>query len=92
MPETYLERLNRLTTSRLWINKPTIREIDLAVKKSEIETLRSAFPDCRAALEVEGLTVGEFEEFGPVRHFRSNSIAGRSWITDALTGVRAATP
>ena len=47
-----------------------------------VEVLTQAFPEMRQALDPEGLALADFEEFGPVLHFRDLFIAG--W-----NGVRA---
>jgi transaldolase len=40
------------------------------------ETLVETFDDARRAMAVDGLSLAEFEHFGPVLHFRDNFIAG----------------
>jgi transaldolase len=57
------------------------------VDPAVVKALTDAFPEMRQALDLEGLAVEDFEEFGPVLHFRDNFIAGwdgvRAMIRDA---------
>ncbi len=51
--------------------------------------LSDAFPDVRRALAADGLTLDEFEDFGPVQHFRATFLTGwravRSLVEEART-------
>lgn len=53
------------------------------------EKLIAAFEDYRTALDVDALDVDEFEDFGPVQHFRDNFIAGWITVREAVSGYRA---
>jgi len=58
-----------------------------AVDARVIKTLTEAFPEVRQAIDPDGLAVEDFEEFGPVQHFRDLFIDGwngvRAMIRDA---------
>ena len=47
------------------------------------------FEDFRRAMAVDGLTVSEFAEFGPVQHFRNNFIAGWKQLEATISEERA---
>jgi transaldolase len=64
-----------------------IREpIDPAV----IGRLEATFPDVRRALTLDGLSLEEYEDFGPVQHFRNSFVAGWSAVRAAIVETRAA--
>ena len=48
------------------------------------EELTAAFDDFRRAMEVDGLGVDGFEDFGPVQHFRDAFISGWNAVRDAI--------
>lgn len=50
--------------------------------------LIDSFEDFRRALDPEGLEPGEFEEFGPVQHFRDAFIAGWDAVREAIEEQR----
>ena len=50
--------------------------------------LVSSFEPMRQALVEDGLTVDEFEGFGPVQHFRDNFIAGWNTMLGAIGDAR----
>jgi hypothetical protein len=54
-----------------------------------VETLRAAFPEMRQALDPEGLALEDFEEFGPVLHFRDAFIAGWNGVRAMIAQERA---
>ena len=64
--------------------------IDPAVARRLVDT----FLEVRQALDPVGLSLDDFEGFGPVQHFRDNFIAGwdtvREMIATARTGMSAA--
>ena len=51
--------------------------------------LEATFDDFRRAMRLGGLTVEEFEAFGPVQHFRNNFIAGWTKVHEAIATERA---
>jgi transaldolase len=51
--------------------------------------LAAAFDDFRRALDVDALSVNEFEGFGPVQHFRNNFIAGWRAVLAEIRAERA---
>jgi transaldolase len=46
--------------------------------------LTETFDDFRRALDVDGLDLDEFEDFGPVQHFRDSFIAGWTAVREAI--------
>lgn len=69
---------------------PPARAIDQPVDPELIGRLETSFEDVRRALSIDGLTVDEFEAFGPVRYFRSAFVAGWSALRSAIVEERAA--
>lgn len=55
-------------------------------------TLAERFDDFRRALDVDALTVAEFEGFGPVQHFRNSFIAGWQAVLGEVRAERAGVP
>lgn len=55
-----------------------------------IARLEATFDDVSRALALDGLTVEEFEGFGPVQHFRNVFIAGWRQVGEAIAAERAA--
>ena len=64
--------------------------IDRPIDGAAIRRLSKAFGDVRRAFALDGLALDEFEDFGPVRHFRSNFIAGWHQVLDAIRTEREA--
>jgi len=64
---------------------PTASYADLIDPRIE-ETLKRAFPDVRAALAPSGLSLSEFEDFGPVQFFRSSFVRGWQQVREAVAG------
>lgn len=64
------------------IHKPT----DPAI----LAQLTAAFPDFRRAMDPVGLEPAEFEEFGPVQHFRDNFMTGWKAVRAAIAEERLA--
>jgi transaldolase len=60
------------------------------IDPAAIERLSATFDDVRRALAPDGLTVEEFEEFGPVQHFRNVFIAGWHQVGHAIAAEREA--
>lgn len=60
------------------------------IDPAALERLAAAFDDVRRAMSLDGLTVDEFEGFGPVRHFRDNFIAGWHQVLEAIARERQA--
>jgi transaldolase len=60
------------------------------IDPAAIERLTASFDDVRRALLLDGLTVEEFEDFGPVQHFRNVFIAGWRQVVEAIIAERAA--
>ena len=58
--------------------------VDPAIRRSLVE----AFPDMRRALDPNGLSPEEFEDFGPVQTFRDVFIAGWTVVRQAVAEMR----
>jgi hypothetical protein len=69
---------------------PFGRGIDEPIDPAVVERLTEAFDDVRRAFLLDGLGVDEFEEFGPVLHFRDNFFAGWHGILEAIAREREA--
>jgi transaldolase len=69
---------------------PFARAIDQPVNGELIGRLESSFEDFRRAMSTDGLTIDEFEAFGPVQHFRNVFVAGWSALRSAIAQERAA--
>ncbi len=68
---------------------PARVSVDDPVDPGLIDTLTTAFPEMRQALELEGLVVEDFEAFGPVLHFRDAFIDGWNGVRGMIADVRA---
>lgn len=66
------------------------RGIDDPIDPAVVARLERTFPEVRRALALDGLTVDEFESFGPVQHFRNNFIAGWTAVRAAIAEERTA--
>ncbi len=64
--------------------------IDEPIDPAAIARLSETFDDVRRAFELDGLRLEEFEEFGPVQHFRDNFIAGWHGVLEAIAREREA--
>jgi len=69
---------------------PFAKGIDEPIDPAVLERLTATFDDFRRAMVLDGLTAEEFEEFGPVQHFRNNFIAGWRQVHAAIAAERAA--
>lgn len=69
---------------------PLIRGIDEPIDPGVINRLRVVFPDVRNALAPDGLVLEDFENFGPVQHFRNNFVAGWGSVRAAIADQRMA--
>lgn len=82
--------INWSTAAELLAADPPVDEtIDEPVDPDVVRTLVDAFTDVRRALDPEGLTLEEFEGFGPVQHFRDNFIAGWHGVLGMIREARA---
>jgi transaldolase len=57
-----------------------------------VARLTGTFDDVRRALDVGALSLEEFEEFGPVQHFRDAFIEGWNAVREAIAAEQAAAP
>jgi transaldolase len=69
---------------------PLSRGIEQPIDPDVVAHLEAVFPDVRRALVLDGLAVAEFEDFGPVQHFRDNFISGWNSVRAAIKEERMA--
>lgn len=82
--------INWSTAAELIAADPPVSvSVEEPVDPAVVARLEETFPDVRRALDPNGLSLDEYEDFGPVQHFRDNFIAGwdavRRMIGDART-------
>ncbi len=68
---------------------PAVATIEEPVDPAVEKLLTDHFPELRQALDPEGLSLEEYEGFGPVQHFRDNFIAGWHAVIGMIREVRA---
>ena len=68
---------------------PAVATVDEPVDPGIEKRLRESFPEVRHALDPKGLSLEEFEDFGPVQHFRDNFIAGWNAVRGMIAAARA---
>jgi transaldolase len=78
---TFAEVLDEDPEQRETVDDPAPAEVEAR--------LSAAFDDFRRALDPDALALDEFEEFGPVLHFRDNFIAGWTAVREAVEAVPA---
>jgi transaldolase len=66
------------------------RGIDEPIDPAALSRLEASFGDVRNAMKLDGLTLEEFEMFGPVQHFRNNFMAGWHAVQQAVADERKA--
>ncbi|HYA44194.1 MAG TPA: transaldolase family protein [Acidimicrobiales bacterium] len=77
--------INYSTIDEILVLDPAIEDtINQPVPSAVITELRGRFADFRRGWELEGLIPDEFEEFGPVQHFRDSFVAGWTSLLDAV--------
>jgi transaldolase len=59
------------------------------VDPAVVKVVTDAFPEMRQALDPEALALEDFEEFGPVLHFRDMFIAGWNGVREMIRDARA---
>ncbi|MHB8891936.1 MAG: transaldolase family protein [Candidatus Limnocylindrales bacterium] len=69
--------------------EPFALGIDEPLDPAALARLDATFDDFRRAMVLDGLTLEEFEGFGPVQHFRNNFIAGWTKVHEAIAAERA---
>ena len=67
---------------------PFDRGFDIPIDPAVLDRLGAAFDDVRRAFRLDGLTLEEFEGFGPVQHFRNLFIAGWRAVREAIAEER----
>jgi transaldolase len=70
--------------------EPFTRGIDEPIDPAVLARLEATFEDVRRAMKLNGLTLEEFEMFGPVQHFRNNFLAGWYAVLQAVADERKA--
>jgi len=70
--------------------EPFAPDYDVPLDEAAVERLKRTFPDVERALRLDGLSLAEFEDFGPVQHFRNNFIAGWTAVKAAIAEERVA--
>ncbi len=73
---TYVEVLEADPERRETVGDPAPTDVE--------EQLLDTFEDFRRAMDIEALSAAEFEEFGPVQHFRDAFIAGWTAVREAI--------
>ena len=69
--------------------EPFAPGLDQPLDPAALERLAVTFDDFRRAMELDGVTLDEFEGFGPVQHFRNNFLAGWTRVREAIAAERA---
>jgi hypothetical protein len=69
--------------------EPFAPGIDEPLDSAALPRLEATFEDFRRAMRLDGLTLEEFEGFGPVQHFRNAFIAGWTKVHEAIAAERA---
>jgi len=67
---------------------PAVATIEDPVDPAIEQLLLEAFPEVRQALEPDGLSIDEYEGFGPVQHFRDAFIAGWNGVREMIESTR----
>ena len=82
--------INWSTAAELIEHDPPVQEsVTDPVDPDVVDTLMAAFPEMRQALSPDALAVDEFEEFGPVLHFRDSFITGWKSVLAMIRDVRS---
>jgi transaldolase len=69
--------------------EPFARGIEEPLDPAAVARLEATFEDVRRALAPDGLTVDEYDAFGPVQHFRNVFISGWTAVHAAVSEERA---
>lgn len=70
-------------------SEPFAAGIEEPLDPEALARLEETFEDFRKAMVLDGLTLEEFEAFGPVQHFRNNFIAGWTKVHEAIAAERS---
>jgi transaldolase len=84
--------INYTTVADLDEANPPVTSSVLEPVPDEILSGLLMFEEFRRAIEPTGLTLDEFEHFGPVLHFRSNFVAGWTTVREAVHAARTSSP
>ena len=63
---------------------PFERGYDVPIEPAVLERLSAEFDDVRRAFAIDGLAIEEFEDFGPVQHFRGLFLDGWRAVSAAI--------
>ncbi|MCC8164758.1 MAG: hypothetical protein LIQ31_01080 [Planctomycetes bacterium] len=81
--------MNWKTFAELNALNPRIENrLDSEFSMFAIEELRAKLPDFRRAYDDNGLSIGEFRDFGPVRYFRDSFVAGWDRLVERIRDFR----
>jgi transaldolase len=69
--------------------EPFAEGLEQPIDAVALARLEATFEDYRRAMVLDGLTLEDFESFGPVQHFRDNFIAGWTKVHEAIAKERA---
>ena len=72
----------------LALDPPIRRTIDAPLDRDAERTLLDAFPDVRRSWELGRLAPQEFEDFGPVQHFRDAFVTGWNAVLSTIAARR----
>jgi hypothetical protein len=82
--------INYSTVEELVALDPAVQStIDEPMPNGVVAELLDKFADFRRGWEYDALSIDEFEEFGPVQHFRDSFVAGWNSLLAAVGEVRA---
>ncbi len=82
--------INWSTAAQLIDHDPPARvSVTDPIDPAVVTTLTQAFPEMRQALDPHGLALEDFEEFGPVLHFRDAFIDGWNGVRAMIAQERA---
>ncbi len=70
------------------VDPPAEVTIEDPIDPAVVGQLTSTFPEVRQALEPDGLSLEDFEGFGPVQHFRDNFVAGWAAVRQMIADER----
>ena len=65
------------------------QRINEPLDQEALRRLETTFDDVRRAMRIDGLALQDFEDFGPVQHFRNSFIAGWTNVLGAIAAERA---
>ena len=83
--------INYSTMTEVLAADPVVEDsIHRPTRHAVVSELLAKFADFRAAMDPVGVAPAEFEQFGPVQHFRGAFVAGWTAVLEAVARARAA--